>query len=49
MLCFDKGFEDFDIRYVGGLLVMLKFKHKEACKKFLTSDAMNNWIVEKRP
>lgn len=49
MLCFDEGFEDFDIRYVGGLWVMLEFKHKESCKNFLQSDAMNHWIVEKRP
>lgn len=26
MLCYDEGFEDFDIRYVGGLWVMLSLK-----------------------
>ncbi|CAI9292934.1 unnamed protein product [Lactuca saligna] len=49
MLCYDEGFEDFDIWYVGGLWVMLEFKHKDACKKFLASDAMDHWIDEKRP
>ena len=48
MLCYDEGFEDFDIRYVGGLSVMLDFKHKDACKNFLASDAMDHWIDEKR-
>ncbi|CAI9276768.1 unnamed protein product [Lactuca saligna] len=48
MLCFDEGFEDFDIRYVESPWVMIEFKHKEACKKFLASDVMNHWILEKR-
>lgn len=49
MLCYDKGFEDFDIRYVGELWVMFEFNHKDTCKNFLETDAMDHWIVEKRP
>lgn len=49
MLCYDEGFEDFDIRYVGGLWVMFEFNHKDTCKNFLETDAMDHWIVEKRP
>ncbi|CAI9301814.1 unnamed protein product [Lactuca saligna] len=30
MLCYDEGFEDFDICYFGGLWVMLEFKHEVA-------------------
>lgn len=45
MLCFD----EFDIFYVGGLWVMFEFKHKEVCKNFVASDAMDYWIIEKRP
>ncbi|CAI9296608.1 unnamed protein product [Lactuca saligna] len=48
MLCHDEGFDNFIIRYVGGLWVMFKFKSKEACKNFLTCDAVNHWISEKR-
>lgn len=29
MLCFDEGFDELEIRYVGGLQVMLEFKHKD--------------------
>ncbi|CAI9279869.1 unnamed protein product [Lactuca saligna] len=49
MLCYDEGFDDFDIRYIGGLWVIMEFKHKDACKNFLESGAMGRWIVEKRP
>ncbi|CAI9289609.1 unnamed protein product [Lactuca saligna] len=49
MLCFDEGFEDFDIRYVSDFWAMLGFRHKEACRNFLASDVMDHWMVEKRP
>ena len=48
MLCLDEGFDDFDIRYVSGLWVMLEFKTKEACKNFMLNDAINHWVMEKR-
>ena len=48
MLCFDEGFEDFDIRYVGGLWVMFEFKNREACKNFLASKLLNQWFLEKK-
>lgn len=48
MLCFDEGFEDFDIRHVGGLWVMFEFKNREACKNFLASKLLYQWFVEKR-
>ena len=31
MLCLDEGFEDFDMKYVGGLWVLIEFKSKHAC------------------
>lgn len=49
MLCFDDNCDDLDIRYVGGLWVMFQFKHKDACKNFMNSKAMDHWVTEKRP
>lgn len=48
MLCFDEGFDDFEIQYVGGLWVMLEFKNKETCKNFISSDVIDHWILEKQ-
>lgn len=42
MLCHDEGFENFHIRYVGGLWVMFEFKSKGACKNFLECDTVNH-------
>lgn len=49
MLCSKEGYEDFDIRYVGGFWVMLEFKKKETCKNLLANNVMDHWIVDKRP
>ncbi|CAI9266586.1 unnamed protein product [Lactuca saligna] len=48
MLCYDEGFEDFDLRYAGGYWVMIEFKVKEACTNFMTYDGLNHWFVEKQ-
>lgn len=36
------GVDDFEIRYFGGLWVMLKFKTKDACKNFMSSDEIDH-------
>ncbi|CAI9262390.1 unnamed protein product [Lactuca saligna] len=48
MLCHNGCFDNFTIRYVGGLWVMFEFKSKDACKNFLTYDAVNNSIFKKK-
>lgn len=48
MFCHDEGLDDFQIRYVGGLLVMFEFQTKDACKNFMSSDVINHWITEKK-
>ncbi|CAI9260933.1 unnamed protein product [Lactuca saligna] len=49
VLCMDEGFDSFEIRYVGGLWVMIAFNSKTACKNFLSSITIDHWIAEKKP
>lgn len=48
VLCLDEGFENFEMRYVGGLCVLIEFTSTDACKNFIGSAAMDHWIFEKR-
>ncbi|CAI9283438.1 unnamed protein product [Lactuca saligna] len=48
MLCLDEGFEDFNMKYVGGLWVLIEFKSMHACENFMSSDVMDHWLLEKR-
>ena len=47
ILCLDEGFEDFNMRYVGGLWVMIEFNSKYACKNFMDSEIIEHWLLEK--
>ncbi|CAI9294632.1 unnamed protein product [Lactuca saligna] len=48
MLSLDEGFEDFDMKFVGGLWVLIEFKSKHACENFVNSDVMDHRLLEKR-
>ncbi|CAI9278348.1 unnamed protein product [Lactuca saligna] len=48
VLCLNEGFDNFEMRYVGGLWVLIEFTSTKACKFFMESNAMDHWLLEKR-
>ncbi|CAI9283608.1 unnamed protein product [Lactuca saligna] len=48
VLCLDEGFDNFEMKYVGGLWVLIEFTTKNACNNFMSNQAINHWILEKR-
>ncbi|CAI9274796.1 unnamed protein product [Lactuca saligna] len=48
MLCLDESFDIFEMRYIGGLWVLIEFTSNNACKNFLGSKAIDHWILENR-
>lgn len=48
VLCLDEGFDNFEIRYIRGLWVLIEFNFNNACKNFMCSTAIDHWISENR-
>lgn len=47
-LCFNEGFLDIGVRYVGGRYLLLDFPNKQANSNFGESEALMNLVKEKR-
>ncbi|KAL4563118.1 hypothetical protein LXL04_027151 [Taraxacum kok-saghyz] len=48
LLCMDEGFDEVELRYVGGLWVLFEFQSEEMCRNFMMNEAMDHWLSEKK-
>ncbi|KAL4569159.1 hypothetical protein LXL04_024790 [Taraxacum kok-saghyz] len=48
LLCMDEGFEEIELRYVGGLWVLFEFNSEATCRNFMENKAMDHWLTEKK-
>ena len=48
LLCMDEGFEEVELRYVGGLWVLFEFPNAASCTNFMNNESMDHWLSEKR-
>ncbi|PWA65462.1 hypothetical protein CTI12_AA329110 [Artemisia annua] len=46
MVMKNEGFTDFDLKYLGGLWIMIGFKSIEAKEKFLLCETMKSWFSQ---
>ena len=45
----DEGFDELEVRYVGGVWVMFEFITEDVCHSFMQNEAMDHWLTEKKP
>lgn len=46
--CIDEGFEEVEIRYVGGLWVVFEFTSSVVCENIMQNESMDHWLSSKR-